>query len=580
MTVSTLLPASPAELPTGSARQVLWAALKTRRRDLVLAAILYSTHQLGEALVPVVIGATISQAVAHGSWTDIALWLVVLAADFAFLSWSYRLGARASMRAKQYTAHQVRMWLTDRVVAPAGGVRNAPGDLLSRASSDASRVGAYAGMLATAIAAAVVLTFSTAILLSFSLPLGAIIVAGTIALIAVQNLVAKSLERRSHTEQQEAARATTLAEDIIRGLRVLKGIGIQRNAADEYRQSSQAAVRASLHAVSAEATLSSVGALLTGLYLAIIAGVGGWLALTGHLSLGQFVAGLGLARFVIGPMETISHASAAYARALASAERVREVLANAAPAPAAAHQEGGTEAPVALGPGTVEFAGVVLGVNPAGCEITARLAAGELTGVVCGDPVAAARIPAVLAGEQDLGTGAVLLDGVPITGLPLDLLREKVLVSYHDAPLLPGSVAENVAALAADPEAAARAAEAAFVGQVIDTLPAGERTQVGDRGEALSGGQRQRVVLARALAAEPPVLVLHDPTTAVDAATEDIIAARVRTLRAGRTTIVLTTSPAWLARCDRVVLVTPEGTSTGTHGALMDHDCYRQAVTR
>ena len=124
-----------------SARRLLWAALRTRRRDLVAASVLYSTHRLGESMVPVIIGATISQAVDHGTWASIGLWLAVLAADFAFLSMSYRFGARASMRAKQHTGHHVRMWLADRAVAPAGGVSYPPGDLLSRASSDATRVG-------------------------------------------------------------------------------------------------------------------------------------------------------------------------------------------------------------------------------------------------------------------------------------------------------------------------------------------------------------------------------------------------------------------------------------------------------
>lgn len=572
---------------------MLWGALRGRRRDLVLASVLYSTHQLGESMVPVVIGATISQAVAGGSWLSIAIWLAVLAADFAFLSMSYRFGARASMRAKQHVGHQVRMWLTDRVVAPAGGEGYAPGDLLSRASSDASRVGAYAGMLATAIAAAVVLAVSTVVLLTFSLPLGAIIVVGTVVLLAVQNLAARLLQRRSRIEQQQTARATTLAEDMVRGLRVLKGIGIQRNAADEYRKASQSAVHASLHAVSAEASLSSVSALFTGLYLAVIAGVGGWLALTGNLSLGQLVAGLGLARFVIGPMETLSEASADYARALASAERVREVLASVeATSTVRRTSPQGIPGAGAQGPDILEFVAVPLGSPPAtplkaaddtdatSYELTGCTATRAMTGIVCGDPVAAARIPALLAGQREPRAGAILLNGTAIQELALDPLRQHVLVSHHDATLLPGSIAENVAALAADRQASEQAEEAAFVDQVVATLPVGAQTQVGDRGETLSGGQRQRVVLARALAAEPPVLVLHDPTTAVDAATEDAIARRVSALRTGRTTIVITTSPAWLARCDLVVLVTRRGSITGTHADLMGHEDYRQAVTR
>lgn len=584
-------PARPATgpVPVGSSRQLLWGALRTRRRDLLAASVLYSTHQLGESMVPVVIGLTISHAVDHGSRASIGLWLGVLAADFVLLSMSYRFGARASMRAKQHTGHQVRMWLTDRVVGPAGGVSHPPGDLLSRASSDADRVGAYAGMFAIAVAAAVVLTAATAVLLSFSLLLGAVIVAGTAVLLVAQNSASRLLRRRSGTEQHQRARATTLAEDLVRGLRVLKGIGAQRNAADAYCRASRTAVAASLHATSSQATLASVGALLTGLYLTAITGLGGWLALDGRLDLGRLVAALGLAQFVIGPMRVLSGASAAYARALASAERVREVLASESAVQDAvqvqvqdAAQQHTAVGRGGKGAGEIAFAGVALGgaADRAALRLEAVVPAGTMTGVVCGDPVAAARIPHLLAREHDPSSGTVLLDHVPIRDLPLDDLRARVLVSPHEAVLLPGTVADNLAALAAEPAAVERAAAAAFADQVVEAVPAGERTPVGDRGEALSGGQRQRVALARVLAAAPPVLVLHDPTTAVDAVTEAGIAARVGRLRQGLTTLVVTTSPAWLARCDQVVFLTGGGCRVAPHTALLGEDAYRELVAR
>lgn len=582
--------------PLGSSRQLLWGALRTRRRDLLAASVLYSTHQLGESMVPVVIGLTISRAVDHGSWASIGLWIAVLAADFVFLSMSYRFGARASMRAKQHTGHQVRMWLTDRVVGPAGGVDHPPGDLLSRASSDASRVGAYAGMFAVAVAAAVVLIVSTVVLLWFSLLLGAVIVAGTVLLLVVQNAASRLLRRRSSVEQYRRARATALAEDLVRGLRVLKGIGAQRNAVAEYRRASGTAVSASLHATSSQAALASVGSLLTGVYLVSIAGLGGWLALNGHLDLGRLVAALGLAQFVIGPMRTVSGASAAYARALASAERVREVLVSEPAVEDAGYTEGtvdvegtgdaGERAASNTGAGELEFADVALdgagtaGSDRAGFTLTATIPPGTMTGIVCGDPVVAGRIPQLLAREHDPSSGTVLLDHVPIAELPLDRLRTRVLVSHHDTVLLPGTIADNLAALCAEPTAVLRAAEAAFADQVVRTVPGGERTPVGDRGETLSGGQRQRVALARVLAADPPVLVLHDPTTAVDAATEAGMAERVRQLRAGRTTLVITTSPAWLSHCDRIAFLAPGECRVGSHAALLHEDAYRVAVAR
>ncbi|WP_433065486.1 ABC transporter transmembrane domain-containing protein [Dactylosporangium sp. CS-033363] len=540
---------------------LLRAALWARRRDLVLATVLYSSHQLGEAMVPVIIGAAVSEAVDHGSPAGIALWLGVLGADFLLLSTSYRFGARASVRAKQHTGHTVRMWLTERVVQPAGGVRNSPGDLLSRASSDTSRVGAYAGQAASAVAAAVVLLVSVVLLLRFSVLLGVISLAGAAALLAAQHVVGRFVHARSLTEQHAQARATALAEDTVRGLRVLKGIGAEDGAVTEYAKASRQAIAAARQATSSGAALAAAGALLSGAYLTVVAGTGGYLALTDRIGLGALVSALGLAQFVVGPMQTLAGAAVAHARAAASAARVHEVLTQP---PAVEDGTSGTAGT------TVRFENVRL---PARRKtlISTETAPSGLTGITCDDPAAAAAIPALLAREHDPAEGRILLGGRDIRDAGLTELRRHILVSPHDAVLLPGTVDDNLAALKKDDNLAAlkkddnlaalkqaeHAVRAAGADQVIEGTAYGARTDVGDRGEALSGGQRQRVALARALAADPPILVLHDPTTAVDAVTEDRIAERVRELRGARPTIVVTNSPAWLTRCDHIITVQP-----------------------
>ena len=155
-------------------------------------------------------------------------------------------------------------------------------------------------------------------------------------------------------------------------------------------------------------------------------------------------------------------------------------------------------------------------------------------------------------------------------------------VSAHDAELFDGSLGDNVRAAAdAAPNGRVEAAlAAADIADVAAALPGGLDATLGERGRSLSGGQRQRVALARALATDAPVLVLHDPTTAVDAVTEARIAARLRALRAGRTTIAVTTSPALLAAADRVVLVVAgRAVAAGEHADLMpDEPRYRAVV--
>lgn len=562
--------------PNSAPAALVTEALVSRRRDLVTACVLYSTHQLGESLVPVIVGATIAAAAADRGARGVATWLGVLAADFMLLSLSYRFGARASQRAKQHAAHHVRMLIVDRAVRPDGGLDQSPGDLLTLAGSDATRIGAFAGMAASGLAAVVVLAVASALLLDFSSIMGAVILICVTALLIAVGKVSDRLRSGYHAEQRGVATAASLAEDIVRGLRVLRGIGAQRTATENYARASRAALGSAMSTARLEATVNGFKTLATGLYLVVVAAVGGWLALGGQLSLGHLVAALGLAQFLTGPLQTLFSLGPARARAMASAERVIRML----------------ETPAAvLGPGTPAVltdpidptdADLVFAeaIGRAGRPLDFTAVAGQLTGLVVDDPVAAADIPALLAREYDPSAGTVSLGDLPLGDFALDDLRRTVLVSFHDAALFPGTVAENVGG---DHESESEpAAHAAAADDVISTLPNSWQSPVGEDARNLSGGQRQRLALARALAAHPPILVLHDPTTAVDAATEDTIARNLPTYRKGLSTLIVTSSPALLSRCDRVVFCGPGGRTTeGTHVDLLSaDDSYRNLVAR
>ncbi|MFJ3296821.1 ABC transporter ATP-binding protein [Streptomyces bacillaris] len=213
-----------------------------------------------------------------------------------------------------------------------------------------------------------------------------------------------------------------------------------------------------------------------------------------------------------------------------------------------------------------------------GIDLT--IPAGEHLGIVVTDTADAATLLRCLARRCDPDQGRIELDGTPLTELAPAALRSTLLVAEHDAQLFDGTLLDNVTAAApagADPHPAM---DAAAVDEVAATLPGGTAGRIGERGSSLSGGQRQRVALARALAADRSVLVVHDPTTAVDAATEARIATGIRRARTGRTTVLVTSSPALLAATDRVVLI-DGGTVTAEapHEDLVrDHPVYRSAV--
>ncbi|BBC29304.1 putative ABC transport system integral membrane component [Streptomyces graminofaciens] len=558
-------------------RYVLWRAVGGQRRDVALGALLGMGHQTGEALVPVLIGLAVERGVVDGDIPGLLLWLGILAAVYIGLSFSFRFSARAGERASVTAAHHLRTALVGRVLAPEGGADEGrlPGELTNIATEDAKRVGAVAMAVIVAFAAAAGLVVSAVALLRVSLALGLLVLLGTPLLLWLGHLLSKPLERRSETEQERAARASGVAADLVAGLRVLKGIGAETAAVARYRRVSQDSLSATLRAARAEAWQNGVVTILTGVFLALVALVGGHLAAQGDIGLGELVSSVGLALFLIGPLTEFAWVNTELAQGRASAARIAEILdAPAAvppgPAPADTTTPRAVEGRLRLR--TLSY-GTLRGVD-------VDIAPGETVGLATTDPADATALLRCLGRRAEPDAGTVELDGTELTALGLSEVRAAILVAEHDADLFEGTVLENVTAAVGALTLVPAALTASGTDEVVRALPGGLDTPVTARGRSLSGGQRQRVALARALAADPPVLVLHEPATAVDAVTEARVADGIRDLRSGRTTLLVTNSPALLAVTNRVVFL-EDGhvTATGQHEELV-HECaaYRTAV--
>jgi putative ABC transport system ATP-binding protein len=552
-------------------RAVLTGSVGAFRRHVCAAALFLCGHQAGEALVPVLAGVIIDEAITTGDPAALAFWLLVLGLDFAMLSFSYRWGARQAWLGDVRADQRLRLMVTARVLDPRGGaeVGRLPGALAAIATSDTKRVGMVNFALPLGIAGTAALVVATVSLLRISVPLGLLVLLGTPLLLALVRLLGRPLEQRSGPQQERAAHASGVAADLVTGVRVLKGIGAEPAAVRRYTGTSRDALTATLRATRAQAWYEGAVLAANGLFLALIALVGGRLATAGEISIGGLVAAVGLAQFLVEPLQIFGWVNGKFAQARASATRIAEVLA-AAPAVRDGSRALPSHVPGALAVRDLHHGslnGVEFDVSP-----------GELLGVVASDPGAAVDLLACLGREVD-AKGDVELDGVPLADYPPDTARATVLVAMHDAQLFAGTVAENVRAGGPADRDVTPAMAAAQADQVADALPAGTDTPVTEQGRSLSGGQRQRLALARALAVDAPVLVLHDPTTAVDPVTEARIASGLRDVRSGRTTVVLTTSPALLAVTDRVVML-DDGvvTGAGTHTELLARDDYRALV--
>jgi putative ABC transport system ATP-binding protein len=558
-------------MTVGSA--VLRDSIMAYRRKLSGTALLLILHQAGEALVPVLVGVVIDKAVRVGDPKALVFWLALLGVDFLVLSNSHRIGAQYSWQCQARADQRLRMQVTERVLDARGGAESAllPGALVNVAVSDAKRVAQLHLALPFGVAALVAFIVAGVALLRISLPLGLLILLGSPPLLLLLRALGRPLRRRSGAEQERAAHAAGIAADLVQGIRVLKGLGAEGAAVRRYTRGSRESLTATLHAGAAQGWYQGAVLAVNGLFLALIALVGGRLAAEGSISIGELVSAVGLAQFLLGPLNVFGRVVSAVSQARASADRLATVL---------------STPPAVIGGGEPPGQPVVGGLrieqlrHGALTRLDLRVAPGELLGVVSADPASVVALLECLNRETDPDSGRIELDGTPLTELDPGELRGAILVSAHNAELFAGTVRENVTAAAApgaDPGPALRAAQA---DEVASALPAGLDSPVSEQGRSLSGGQRQRVALARALAADAPVLVLHDPTTALDSVTEARVAEALGHIRAGRTTIVATTSPAILAACDRVVTVEDGALrASGSHAELVREDAdYRALV--
>lgn len=546
---------------TPSTTTALYRRTLCRHRGPILRCVaLLGTWHTCEALVPVLIGLIVDDAVATGDGERLLVWFGVLAVLFLVLSSGYRFGSRAGYAVVQHESHLLRGEVVRRVLDPRGTTtRRLPGETLSIATSDAELAAEVVRMVGFAVAAVGSIAVAGVYLLRVDLLLGVVVLVGVPVVLGVVQLLAPRMSRHAGEQQGRIARASGLAADLVAGLRVLKGVGGEEAATRAYTDASQRAVGAGILAARSNGLMQGTTTALSGVFLAAVALLAGHRALDGDITIGEFIAVVGLAQFLAEPLGSLGEIAAHTATCWASGRRVVEVLAE----PYAVADGGAT----GVVPGPLEVPGVL------------RVEPGEMVGVLLEDPAAGDRLLDELAGT--VPAPGVRLGEVELDDVALAARRAHVLVVRHHVDVFEGTLRSNV--LTRDEPDWAAVLAASALEDVIDLDPDGLDRPVAAGGTSLSGGQRQRLALARALAARPPVLVLQDPTTAVDAVTEHDIATRLHAaLPADAIVVVLTSSPALLAAADRVVHVALDGsTTTGTHaGLLAELPAYRTAVLR
>nr|WP_227464467.1 ABC transporter ATP-binding protein [Nocardioides lijunqiniae] len=442
------------------------------------------------------------------------------------------------------------------------------GEVVAIGTSDISHLGQVMDVSARFAGAVVSFLLVAVILLQTSVTLGLIVLLGVPTLMLLVGPLLSPLQRRSTRQRELMGHLSNTATDIVGGLRVLRGVGGEQVFHDRYRRESQTTRRAGVEVAKLQSVLDALQVFLPGTFVVVIVWLGARYAVAGTITAGELVAFYGYSAFLMIPLRTATEFANKLIRARVSARRVCRVLALTPDVTEPAH------------PASPPPPGSELHDRRSGL----RVRPGALTAIVSEQPDDSAALAdrlGLCAAEVD---DDVTLGGVPLAAMSRTDVRRRILVSDTGATLFSGPLGDrlDLTGTARGDGSLDRALRTASAQDILDALPEGLDTLVTERGRSFSGGQRQRLVLARVLTVDPEILVLVEPTSAVDAHTEARIAGQLREQRTGRTTVVTSTSPLMLDAVDEVAFL-QDGVvvATGTHGELLrTHAGYRAVVTR
>ncbi len=486
------------------------------------------------------------------------------------------------------------------------------GQLMSRATVDLQAVRFFLGYgLVFILQSLLTLVLAAVAMILINPELGLIAMAPTPFVVYIAQRYGRAARPAIQEVQQRIGELTADAEENIAGVRVVKSFAREPQQLQRFRHSVSRVFDQSMVATRLEATFNPAIGFLPQLGLAAVLLLGGERVIHHHLTLGQFTQFYLYLNMLVGPMRALGMTLGLAQRATASGARIFQVLDRdprivappGAPAlpPGNGHvqlrhvtlryDDGDDFGAVHAGPRELSLDSDSDGnalaarvARPVLDDVSLDIPAGSTVALVGATGSGKTSLVALISRLYDATDGEVLLDGANVQDVELSSLRQAVAVVSDDPFLFSATVAENIAygragAGREEIEAAARRAQAY---EFVQRLPQGFDTRVGERGLSLSGGQRQRLAIARALLADPRVLVLDDATSAVDASTEQAIKLALDEAMAGRTTFVIAHRLSTISLADEiVVLERGRVVAHGDHEHLLGaSELYREIVEK
>lgn len=535
---------------------LLW--LMRRQGIMFVGAVLMAvTWMCAGALIPAALGNAIDQGVARDDGAALLRWCVVLFALGVVEAGSHIARHRLSVQNSLGASIRLLQLLSSRQLDDRQGWRDdarlSDSDATSITTTDLDRIGFAIDASARVVGALLALAIVAVMVFNTSVTLGLIVLFGAPLMILSLTPLLRPLRGRQHVYRSYIDKVTMLGNDLADGLRALQGVGGERIFAERYERSSQELRRAGLKASKIETVIGTAEIFLPGLFVVILVWVGAHLLLAGRISAGDLVAFYAYAAFIATPIGIATSFFDQWSRGLVAADRINGAL------------------------NLLDPTGVPDGPD----RVAGAVDRGERFGVHGLEPVTSRMFTTIAPASPDqaLAVGRAVAEqarpGDRAAGTPLLAHAGLQLFAGPLRPQLDPRGTHSDAKIFVALEAAAATDIVARRGEGLDLV-------LQERGSNLSGGERQRILIAQALLTDSDFLILVNPTSAVDATTEALIARRVRAFRRGRTTVVVATSPALFAAADEVLFIHRDGERAvrGNHEELLRRDGDYRALVR
>jgi len=562
--------------------KLLSTTLKAQRRNLIIGSLIGLLWMVGKISVPILVRFSIDRGIEQGDY--LWIWVMLIAIAGVCVGTFTALRRFYAFREARWTETRLREQMFNHIMSLHVGYhdRAQTGQLMSRSSSDLQQVQSFVVMIPITISNLSMVTAASVILFISDWRLALV----ALAPLPFVNVAGRRFSQSIHPAvlqiQAEQAELATVVEESVGGVRVIKGFGAEEVQSKRLRKEAADIRGVSIQAARIRAKFLPAIDLLPQLGLVAVLGFGGLQVINGNLTVGQLVQFNFYVALLVGPLRMLGMTIAFAQRAGAALERVNEVLDTA---PIVTDPPHPSVLPDLEHAGAVRFHDVRFGYDadaPVLDGFDLDLRPGQSVALVGSTGSGKSTVARLLVRFYDVDAGSVSIDGVDVRDLALHDARRAVGIVFEDTLLFHDSVAANIAF--AKPDAAQdtieSAARLAGAHDFIMGLPGAYATMLGERGYSLSGGQRQRIAIARAILADPRVLILDDATSAVDPSKEHEIRSAMSTVMDGRTTIVIAHRPGTIALADTVVLL-DEGrvVASGPHQQLLDtNPRYREVL--